>query len=142
MAGILYAIAAGIIIAMQGAMNSRVNEKAGVWMTTTFVHGTGFIVSLLLYLWLRGGSLDNVFQLNKGYLLGGVLGVGIVVGVTLSIGQLGAAYAVAIVLVAELVFALAIDSFGLFGSPRVAFEWNRIIGVVVMIAGILIFKWK
>ncbi|MCC3373884.1 DMT family transporter [Cohnella sp. REN36] len=142
MAGVLYALAAGVIIAIQGAMNTRVSEKAGVWMTTTLVHGMGFVVSLLLYLWLRGGSPENLWQLNKGYLLGGLLGVGIVVGVSLSIGQLGAAYAMAIILVAQLVFALGIDSLGLFGSPRVALEWNRIVGIAVMIAGILIFKWK
>lgn len=142
MTGVLYSLLAGVVIALQGVMNTRVGEKVGLLMTSTIVHGTGFIVSLLLYGLIRDGSLGPLHQVSKGYLLGGALGVVIVFSVMKGIGQLGPAYSVAILLVAQLIFALVIDSCGLFGSPKVPFVWNKAAGIGMMIVGIVVFKWK
>ena len=35
-----------------------------------------------------------------------------------------------------------IDAFGLMGSEKVAFTWNKYIGMALMIGGVLLFKWK
>jgi bacterial/archaeal transporter family-2 protein len=142
MAGILYSLLAGIVIALQGVMNTRVSEQAGPWLTNTIVHGSGFVVSLLLYAWVREGSIGQLQHVGKGYLFGGALGVVIVYAVMKGIGELGAGTAVAILLVSQLLFALAIDSFGLFGSPRIPVSWNKAAGIGIMIAGIAVFKWK
>ncbi|BBH23556.1 membrane protein [Paenibacillus baekrokdamisoli] len=142
MAGILYSLLAGIAIAIQGIVNTRVSEKAGFWLTNTIVHGSGFIVSLLLFALLRDGSISGIQTMNKGYLLGGVFGVVIVFSVMKGIGQLGPSYSVAILLVSQLIFATVIDSFGLFGAQAVPFAWNKVIGILVMVAGIAVFKWN
>lgn len=141
MAGILYSLLAGIAIAVQGVMNTRVSEKAGFWLTNTIVHGSGFLVSLLIFSLLRDGTVSSIQTMNKGYLLGGVIGVIIVFSVMKGIGHLGASYSVVILLISQLVFALIIDSLGLFGTRVVPLSWNKIIGILVMVAGIAVFKW-
>ena len=59
-----------------------------------------------------------------------------------SIGSLGTTLGIGTILVAQLASAGLIDYFGLFGSEKSSFGLSQIIGVVVMIAGIVIFKWK
>lgn len=142
MMGIVYSLAAGVIIAIQGVINTRASEKAGFWLTNVVVHGSGFLLSLILYALLRDGSVGQLNQVPKGYLLGGVLGVMIVFTVMKSIDTLGPAYSVAIVLITQLLFALAIDSFGWFGTEKVPFSWNKAAGIALLLAGIVVFKWK
>ncbi|MRN52625.1 DMT family transporter [Paenibacillus monticola] len=142
MAGIFYSLLAGIVIAIQGAMNTRLGEKVGFWLTNSFVHGSGFIVSFIIYLFIRDGHLGQFQSVNKGYLFGGALGVLIVFSVMQGMGRLGTAYSVAFILVAQLIFALIIDSMGLFGVTKTPLQWNKLAGIGVMIGGILIFKGK
>jgi transporter family-2 protein len=132
MAGIFYSLFAGIMIAIQGVMNTRLGEKVGFWLTNSFVHGSGFIVSFIIYLFIRDGHMGQFQAVNKGYMIGGALGVLIVFSVMQGMGRL----------VAQLIFALIIDSLGLFGVTKTPLHWNKIAGVGVMIAGILIFKGK
>ena len=35
-----------------------------------------------------------------------------------------------------------LELFGLFGTQKSAFEWTKLAGVLVFIAGIILFKWK
>lgn len=142
MGGILFSLLAGIAIAVQGVMNTRVSEKAGFWLTNTIVHGSGFLLSLLLFGLLRDGSAGPLHNMNKGYLLGGALGVVIVFSVMKGIGQLGPSYSVAILLISQLIFALIIESFGLFGAQIVPFAWSKAVGIGIMVAGIVVFKWN
>lgn len=142
MKGITFAILAGLFISLQGVFNTRLSEKLGFWETNTFVHGTGFALTLLLMFIYGNGSFAGVGQVNKLYLLGGALGVMIVFSVMNAISALGATYCIAILLVTQLIVATVIDSFGLFGSPVIKFDITKFIGLVVMVAGILIYKMK
>ena len=56
--------------------------------------------------------------------------------------QCGPARAVMFIVVAQLIVAYLIELMGLFGVDKQPFEWRKIIGLIVMIAGIITFKWK
>ena len=56
--------------------------------------------------------------------------------------QCGPARAVMFIVTAQLIIAYLIELMGLFGVEKQPFEWRKIIGLVVMIAGIITFKWK
>jgi len=142
MKGIIFAILSGIFISFQSVFNTRLGEKLGFWETNTFVHGSGFVLSLLIMLIYGTGSFSGIGQVNNLYLLGGALGVMIVFSVMNAISALGATYCISILLVTQLITATLIDSFGLFGSPVVKFDVTKLIGLVVMVAGILIYKMK
>jgi transporter family-2 protein len=47
-----------------------------------------------------------------------------------------------LIVTAQLVTAYIIELFGIFGQEKVAFQWRKIVGLVLIIAGILTFKWK
>lgn len=80
--------------------------------------------------------------MNKLYLLGGVFGALIVFSVMKGITLIGPAYSVSILLISQLLVALLIDSLGLFGVEKVPLGANKLLGIGIMIAGVLVFKLK
>lgn len=142
MIGIIFSVVAGIAMSFQGVFNTRLSGKIGLWETNLIVQGSAFIITLIITLIWGNGSLKEIKSANKLYLLGGVLGVVIIFTVMQGIKSLGPTYSISSILVAQLVTAAIIDAFGLFDTEKIAFGTNEIIGVIVMIAGIIIFKWR
>lgn len=142
MLGFIFAIVSGIAMSLQGVFNTRLGEKIGTWETNTIVQLTGLIITLVITAFLGKGNFKALSDSNKIYLLGGALGVVIIFTVMMSIGSLGTTCAIGIILVAQLIAAAVIDYFGLFGSEKINFTLKEFIGVAIMIAGIIVFKWK
>lgn len=142
MLGIIFSIVAGICMSLQGVFNTRCSEKIGLWETTAIVQGSAFIITIVFLMLWGNGSFSNIRSVNKLYLLGGALGVVITFTVMKGISLLGPTYSIATILVAQLAAAGLIDAFGLFHSDMIKFGLSKIIGILVMVAGIIIFKWK
>jgi bacterial/archaeal transporter family-2 protein len=140
--GIVFSLLAGVLIAVQGIFNTNLSSKAGLWLTTTIVHGVGLIGSIIIYFLVKDGSIKSIFEVNKVYLLGGLLGVIIVFSVMQGIIHAGPAFSVSVLLISQLLIALLINTLGLFGIEPVSLSLNKIIGVAVMIGGIVIFQFK
>ena len=140
--GIIISLISGALMSVQGVFNTRVTEKAGLWLTSTIVQGTALVVCLVS-LWItRDGDLGGLREVNKMYLLGGVMGAGITYTVIRGISSLGPAYAIMLILIAQMIVAYLIELLGWFGSESPGFEWQKLIGVACMIGGIIIFQWK
>ena len=75
-------------------------------------------------------------------LLGGAIGAFITYTVIKSMEMLGPARAVMLIVIAQLIIAYVIELLGLFGVEKQPLEWRKILGMLVAIAGIVIFKWK
>lgn len=140
MLNVIFCIIAGATMSIQGVMNTRLSDKAGLFEANMFVQGTAFILSLIAMLFWGKGSLDNLFSVNKIYLLGGVLGLIITITVMLGIKSFSPTIAISVILVSQLIVAALIDYFGIMGSEKVPFHWSKILGVMLMIVGIIIFK--
>lgn len=140
--GLIFSIIAGISMSLQGVFNTRASEKIGLWETNVFVQGTGLILTLIILLIVGNGNFKAIKEVNKLYLLGGILGSIIIFSVMQGITKLGPTYSIATILVAQLLAAGLIDSFGIFGADQIKFTLSKFIGVGTMIVGIVIFKWK
>lgn len=142
MMGIIFSIIAGAAMSVQGVMNTRLSDKIGLYESNAFVQGTAFLLSLLA-MWILGkGSLRALSEVKWYYLLGGALGLLITITVMLGIGKLSPTVAISVILISQLFVAALIDAFGLMGSEKVFFGWNKYVGMALMIGGVLLFKWK
>lgn len=142
MSGVIFSIIAGAAMSVQGVMNTRLSDKIGLYESNVIVQGIAFVLSLVA-LWILGkGSFREIGGVNKMYLLGGVLGIIITITVMLGIGKLSPTVAISIILIAQLFVAALIDAFGWMDSEQVAFGWNKYVGMVLMIGGVLLFKWR
>ena len=56
--------------------------------------------------------------------------------------SIGPARAAMFIVSAQLLVAYLIELFGMFGVEKQPFEWRKIFGLVIMIVGVITFKWK
>lgn len=141
MIGILLALLAGLLMSVQGVFNTRIMDTSNMWATNSWVHLTAFIASISIWFFTGRENLLSVFNVsNKLYLTGGIIGAFITFTVIKSISGLGPVYATMLILLAQLVVSCLIEAFGIFGTEKMCFEWSKLVGVALMVAGIIIFK--
>ena len=142
MIGMICSILAGILMGLQGVFNTRVSQKIGSWETNTLVQGSGLLLTVAILLFTGSGGFKKIKEVNSLYLIGGFIGVFIIYTVMQGINLLGPTYSIAIILIAQLLTAACIDIFGLFDTTPVVFHLSKILGIFLMIAGIVLFKFK
>ena len=135
-------IIAGAAMSIQGVMNTRLSEGIGLYESNAFVQGTAFVLSIIAMLVLGNGNWKELGSVNKLYLLGGALGLVITITVMVGIKNLSPTIAISVILIAQLFVAALIDAFGLMGAEKVAFGWSKYVGLGLMIAVVLLFKWN
>ncbi|ASS74006.1 hypothetical protein CIG75_02765 [Tumebacillus algifaecis] len=138
--GLVLALLAGALVGLQNIFNSKLNARTGLWATTTFVLGMGFVASLTIGLLVEGKQLFTLHNMQPWYWISGLIGVGVVNCLVQGIKRLGPTFAISIALTSQLAFALVWDSLGWLGLEKVAFTWNQLIGVLVIFGGIVVFK--
>ena len=112
-------------MSIQGVMNTRLGGHIGTLETNAFVQCTAAVLSLLVLLFWRTGSFAALSVAPKYCWFGGVLALAITVTVMLGMGKLGPTLAVAVILIAQLSAAAAIDAFGIMGTEKLAFGWSK-----------------
>lgn len=142
MFGLLMSVVAGAAMSLQGVINTRLSEKIGLYESNVFAQGTALVLGLIA-MWILGkGDITQITQVNKVYWFGGVLGTIIIITVMLAIGCLSPTRAIAIILISQLFVAAVIDAFGWLGTDKVPFLWTKWLGLALMIAGVIAFKWE
>ncbi|MCI5901715.1 MAG: DMT family transporter [Blautia sp.] len=141
--GFLVALLSGALMSVQGVFNTEVTKQTSLWVSTGWVQLSAFAVCVLAWFFTGRGSIGALWQVDHKYtLLGGVIGAFITVTVIQSMGSLGPARAAMLIVVSQLAVAYLIEVFGLFGMEKTGFEWRKIIGMLIAMAGIVIFKWE
>lgn len=143
MFGFLIALLSGALMSIQGVFNTEVTKQSSLWVSTGWVQLTAFIVCIIAWFITGRQSIGALLEVEHKYtLLGGVIGAFITITVIMSMSSLGPAKAAMLIVIAQLAVAYLIELFGLFGVDKQPFEWRKIIGMVIAIAGIVIFKWE
>ena len=141
--GVLAALLSGALMSIQGVFNTQVTKQTSLWVSTGWVQFSAFLVCILAWLFTGRQSIGALWQIENRYtLLGGVIGAFITITVIQSMGTLGPAKAAMLIVISQLVIAWVIELFGMFGMEKQPFEWRKLLGMAVAIAGIILFKWE
>ncbi|MCR8645237.1 DMT family transporter [Paenibacillus sp. N1-5-1-14] len=140
--GLLLAGLAGALVSLQNIFNSKVNEHTSSWTTTTLVLGLGFIASFTIGFVFEGMQMFHLPNMQVWYAFSGLIGIGVVTCMVSGIKLLGPTVGVSISLTSQLVTAMVWDSFGLMGLEQVPFTLKELFGVLIIIAGVILFKWN
>lgn len=142
MFGFLIALLSGALMSVQGVFNTQVTKTSGIWVANAFVQFTALLVCLAAWLVTDRSSFAALWKVEPKYmLLGGTIGAVITYTVIKGMELLGPARSVMIIVISQLIVAYLIEMFGLFGVEKQPLEVRKLIGMVVAIAGIVIFKW-
>lgn len=142
MLGYIVSALAGVLMSVQGVLNTGLSKRLGTMYSNAFVQGTAFLLSLAALLFVNESGFGAIQGTPLPYLLGGAAGLFITVTVMLGMGSLGPAAAVSVILVSQLLSAAVIEAFGWLGAEKTQFGWNKFVGIAVMLAGIWLFKRK
>lgn len=141
MAGFLIALLSGALMSVQGVFNTQVTKTTGMWVSNAWVQLTAFLVCIFLWFVMGHDNISTLWKVEPKYmLLGGVIGAGITWTVIKSMSMLGPAKAALLIVVAQLTVAYLIELFGLFGTERVPFVWQKAGGLLLTLIGIAIFQ--
>lgn len=143
MLGFFAALLSGALMSIQGVFNTEVTKQTSLWVSAGWVQISAFAVCVLAWFFTGRESVSVLWQVeNKYMLLGGVIGAFITITVIRSMGSLGPARAAMLIVISQLIVAYVVELLGLFGTERQPFEWRKVLGMAVAIAGIVIFKWE
>lgn len=143
--GWVIALVSGALMAIQGVFNTGVTKQTSTWLASAWVGFSGFVVAFVLWLIFEknDAGIMSLFRVdNKYMLLGGVIGAFITWTVIQSMSSLGPAKASLLIVISQLLIAYLIELFGLFEVEKVEFQWTKLLGIIVAIAGFILFKWE
>lgn len=143
MVGWIVALISGALMAIQGVFNTALTKSSSLWVANSWVQFTAWLVCMAAWFFTGRKSFGQLWQVdNKLMLFGGVIGAFITMTVIKSMADLGPARSAMLIVVAQLIVAYVIELLGIWGVEKQPFEWRKGIGMVLAIAGIVIFKWK
>lgn len=139
--GFLIALISGAMMSIQGVLNTEVTKQSGIWVSAGWVQLTAFLACIIMYFFADKSPVGAIWHVRPWYmLLGGIIGALITYTVIRSMDDLGPARATLLIVVTQIVVAYGIELFGLLGVEKAPFEWKKLIGAGIAVAGIIIFR--
>ena len=143
MVGWIVALISGVLMSIQGVLNTEVTKQTSLWVSTGWVQLSALIVCITAWFIRDRSRVTALMDVSPKYmLLGGVIGAFITLTVIVSMDQLGPARAAQLIVVSQIAAAYLIELFGLFGVDKANFQWSKVLGLGLSIIGIMILKWK
>lgn len=141
MAGFLIALLSGALMSVQGIFNTQVTKSTGIWVSNGWVQLSAFALCVVVWLATGRESVSTLWEVRPHYmLLGGVIGAGITWTVIQSVSALGPVRSALLIVIAQLAVSYLIQLFGLFGMDQEPFSWKKAGGLLLAVAGIMIFQ--
>ena len=134
----------GAILPVQAILNTKLGKQAGgPLMSALLSFFVGFVCLLVLNLVTNYSAFGQLkpYSVTPWYVwLGGLIGAVFVSGIILVNQRQGMALTFALVVTGQIFISLVIDHFGLFGSVVQPASMQKIIGAVLIVAGLLLIK--
>jgi bacterial/archaeal transporter family-2 protein len=134
---ILFGLAGGIAVGMQGPLASTITEKIGVLESIFIIHIGGAIFAAVPLLVLRtGGNLGHWRSVPWYALLAGGWGLVVIAAISYTFPRVGASGTVTLIVAGQLVISAALDHFGWLGVDVRHIDLQRVIGIAVLFVGV------
>lgn len=143
MIGIFIALISGALMSLQGVFNTEVTKQSSVWVSASWVQFSALLTCLAIWAVFDRTGFMTIGKVSPRYmLLGGLFGAFITYTVIQSMSALGPAKSTMLIVIAQLTVSWAVELFGMFGLDKGAFSWRKLIGLLVAVAGVVLFEWE
>lgn len=138
------AISAGIFMVVQSSINGQVRVRLGDPWQAAFLSTTVSTLSLFVIAAISSGSAIPRFgRIADGpwwLWTGGLLGACIVAASLYLVTRLGSGVMFALMVTGQMAAAMVMDHFGVLGLPVHHVNVQRIVGVVLLLAGVALIR--
>ena len=130
----LFTLIVGILITATVPLNGQLSGMYGLYSSSVIVHITGLVLIFAIVVFKR----DRPFSgMRRWFLyLGGAVGYLTLVFNIFAFGRISVSAIMALGLFGQSVTSLFVDSFGLWGMTKRPFNKRRLIGLLIIFAGI------
>ena len=137
---VLATAVAGGLVAMQAPVNSGLGKAIGSLPAASFSFAVGLValVGITLVSGEGYGQLGQIGDLSWYYLIGGLFGAVYVTTVLISVRTLGAGGVTAATIAGQLTLSVVLDKVGFLGLVEREITPGRIVGVVLLAAGVFL----
>jgi transporter family-2 protein len=138
-------VVVGALLAMQPLINARVAGAAGhpIYgaMFSVFV-STVALLAAAVALRLPAPDLRGIAGSPAWSWTGGVIGACVVLAGVVVTPRLGAAATVMLFIAGQMAASLLLDHHGWLGVPERPLDLTRVLGVLCLIAGVALIRWR
>ena len=143
MTGFFIALISGALMSLQGVFNTEVTKQSSMWVSASWVQFSALVTCLVVWVVSDRSSFGALLKVNPRYvMLGGIFGAFITYTVIQSMSALGPAKATMLIVIAQLTVSWLVELMGLFGVDKGAFSWRKLMGLLIAVAGVVIFEWE
>jgi transporter family-2 protein len=130
----------GALIALQAPINSELGKNVGSIQGAFVSFAIGTVVLAVFAALAKGGfsKLPEAKNLSWYYLTGGVLGAAYVTTVLVTVRDLGAGGVTAATIAGQLSASVALDQLGILGLPKDPVTVSKVVGIVLLAAGVFL----
>jgi transporter family-2 protein len=139
---ILMALALGAVLPMQAAINARLAKVAGGSVMAAFISFAVGTIALMLFLIIAGQFQFRFISSHSPWWIwmGGLLGTFFVAGIVVLLPRLGLVLSFSLVLAGQMFAAILFDQFGWMGVAVREISVGKIIGSILLIAGVILIR--
>ena len=137
-AAVVLTAAVGGLIALQAPINSHLGRSVGTFQAAFVSFAIGTMLLAVIAALAKGGlgQVGEARGLQWYWLTGGVLGAAYVTTVLVTVRTLGAGPVVAATIAGQLSASLVVDQLGLLGVTKDPITVGKVVGVVLLAAGV------
>lgn len=138
------AFVAGMLGPVQAGMNAKIGKALNYPFYAaliSFAVGTAGLLTYALIGKMDFSVIRTVSGVHWSLWLAGLLGAFYVSATIVLAPRLGTALTFGLVVAGQLVMAVVIDHFGLFGMPMQPVNWTRLAGIVLIAGGTMLIRW-
>ncbi len=135
---IVLMVIGGVAVAVQPSINALLAEKTGFLQAATISFAVGTLILLLISLTSGQGDFRRISEADWWQLTGGLFGAFFVTMTIVGVPRIGITAVLALTIVSQLIAGLVMDHYGLFGMRSIAIDYKRMLGVVLLLAGVFL----
>ena len=129
---------AGGLVALQAPINSGLGRAVGTFGAASMSFAIGTTVLVAIAAVTGGWNVSGLSGLSWEYFLGGLLGAVYVTSVLVTVRTLGAGGVTAATIAGQLSASVLIDRLGVLGLEQKPISVGRVVGVLLLVAGVLL----
>lgn len=140
---IIMAILAGAVLPVQAGLNVQLGKSVNQPIFAAFASFLIGTIGLLIYLFILKFDFSTITQtktVSPVVWIAGILGAFYVAAVIILAPRLGTALTFVLVVAGQMTVSLVLDHYGLFGLPVKQINWQRLLGVALLVAGVLLIR--
>lgn len=138
---IILAIASGMALSTQAAINGQLGEKVGIVKTALITFGIATVITALLILFFEPVYESNLLTVPKWQLTGAFFGILYLIAMVASVPRIGIAVATVSTIFGQMIMSILIDTQGWLNNVPITLNpWRVAAMLCVGVALVFIYK--